>query len=56
VADGAERANMAVFTDAEDTTCAGTFADPAATPARDVAQSSCEVEGAVYTEPAIFTD
>ncbi len=32
MANGAERANMGVFTDAEDSTCAGTFADPAATP------------------------
>jgi hypothetical protein len=33
-----ERANMGVFTDAEDSTCAGTFVDPAATPNRDGTQ------------------
>ena len=36
MADGPERANMAVFTDTEDSTYAGTFVDPAATPTRMV--------------------
>jgi hypothetical protein len=38
VADGAEKANMGVLTDVEYSTCAGIFADTAATPTRDGAQ------------------